>query len=205
MSYAHSCPPPFPPQVRIAATIATSHAQPSPSVSTTTVALPRCRERERLGVRVLSPPPEPGRLHPPGVPPPSIPPPPSRSRKSLGQCRRSERERADPSYSQQLNVNPTSPPPLPHHPSHSPYPEPSLRSAQNDAGLADPPPSFTLSRRSLAQRRRRQRERAVRSHTVQDSLHPTLPSQPIISTRSLTQRRRRQRERAAHVAHQQVC
>jgi hypothetical protein len=62
--------------------------------------------------------------------------------------------------------------------------------------LSPPPPSSNVSRRFLGQRTRRERERALRSHHLQQA---DLPSPRSPSRTVLTEHRHRQSEHAAHL------
>lgn len=87
----------------------------------------------------------------------------------------------------------------------SPTPSTSVDAPNSPSSFNRPPsPPSPVSRRALAQRRRRNRERAIRSHSVQLGTSLALPSRPIVPARVVTHRRRRQRQRIAEHTSEQV-
>ena len=133
---------------------------------------------------------------------PAPPPPSPLSTRALAQHRRRERERAFCSDTVQVNHTPT-PRSTSEHPRLSLSTSITVPNSPLTSDHTPQPPSPVL-KRTLAQRRRRERERALHSHTGQVNLCPTLPSRPTLPTRVVVRRRHRQRERMTALAHEQV-
>jgi hypothetical protein len=87
----------------------------------------------------------------------------------------------------------------------SPTPLTSSEAANSSSTVDLHPCSPTpVSKRAVAQSRRRNKERAVRSSSVRRNLPTPLPSAPITSTSVVTHHRRRKKQRIVELAHEEV-